>query len=380
MDQTLVAHTLLLYVLFFNGVIEVQSQRPTPEQGDAVSNFEPSLAVVIGILFIMFSITFFLLIFAKFHRRSSNLPLAAGGGAFTRSRRFSGIDKKLIESLPFFRFSTLKGSREGLECAVCLSKFEDVEILRLLPKCKHAFHIECIDNWLEHHSTCPLCRQKVGPDDLRVSNEMRLEMLIEREEEEDDGPRSSSHGSLRFGSSFRKIFSKGISLTNNYKDEENPTKEILFHKYNHRIVVSDVVYKNRWSNVSSSDIMFLNTEMLGALSSDRFVQVEGNPNTGGEMLKTKEEMERRRLWSANSKALCSSEMVGSSKEKRSQSEITGVSRFTHLKMKDGSDEEEDRRRQLWFPIARRTVQWFANRERTSDKNSNSNDQEEELDV
>ncbi|KAK4746782.1 hypothetical protein SAY87_025819 [Trapa incisa] len=75
------------------------------------------------------------------------------------------------------RVSSLRGSRSGLECSVCLSKFEDVEILQLLPKCKHAFHIGCTDHWLERHSTCPLCRCRISPNDPSIfaySNSMRL--------------------------------------------------------------------------------------------------------------------------------------------------------------------------------------------------------------
>lgn len=45
-----------------------------------------------------------------------------------------------------------------LDCAICLSVFEDDEIGRKLPGCGHAFHVECIDMWLNCHSTCPICR------------------------------------------------------------------------------------------------------------------------------------------------------------------------------------------------------------------------------
>jgi hypothetical protein len=62
--------------------------------------------------------------------------------------QFSGINKTVI--VTSFRFSSLKGSREGLECAVYLSKFEDIEILRLLPQCKHAFYINCVISGLKN--------------------------------------------------------------------------------------------------------------------------------------------------------------------------------------------------------------------------------------
>ncbi|MCO5549865.1 hypothetical protein L7F22_003339 [Adiantum nelumboides] len=43
-------------------------------------------------------------------------------------------------------------------CAVCLSEYEEDELLKRLPACSHLFHKECIDMWLFSHSTCPLCR------------------------------------------------------------------------------------------------------------------------------------------------------------------------------------------------------------------------------
>ncbi|KAK3436420.1 hypothetical protein EUGRSUZ_C01015, partial [Eucalyptus grandis] len=250
-----------------------------------VSNFQPSLAVVIGILSVMFSVTFVLLVYAKFCHRAGSTTAGSGDqenpAALTRSRsRFSGIDKTVIESLPFFRFSSLKGSKQGLECAVCLSKFEDIEILRLLPKCRHAFHIDCIDYWLEKHSSCPLCRHKVSAEDpanFTYTNSMRLmsqsdmrqdsnlELFVQREA----GIQGSS-SRFSIGSSFRKIFKS------NKEEEiqEEAEKQKILHKFNHRIIASDVVLKNRWSNLSSSDLMFLNSEMLNDLSSNRFSSLE----------------------------------------------------------------------------------------------------------
>jgi hypothetical protein len=47
------------------------------------------------------------------------------------------------------------------DCSVCLGEFRDGESLRLLPKCSHAFHQQCIDKWLKSHSNCPLCRSNI---------------------------------------------------------------------------------------------------------------------------------------------------------------------------------------------------------------------------
>ncbi|XP_022751716.1 E3 ubiquitin-protein ligase ATL42-like isoform X1 [Durio zibethinus] len=412
--------SLVLLFLLFHVDAQSPSSVNNPATGDAVSNFRPSLAVVIGILCVMFTLTFFLLVYAKCCHRGATVHGNHPPRILHRTRsQLSGIDKKVIESLPFFKFSSLKGSKQGLECAVCLSKFEDIEILRLLPNCKHAFHINCIDQWLEKHSSCPLCRQKVNAKDQTIftySNSMRF-LLNQSELREDSDielyvQREQENGSSRFsiGSSFRKT-EKGDIENEVLIQEEDCDKDgdgRAFHKFNHKIIVSDVVLKNRWSSVSSSDLMFLNSEMLNDISSNRFSSLETDdvrftktrPIENEQIMKIKEEMEIKRLFerkvssinkdnpvsapglpsTSNSAATSShTSRVVNQAEKRSMSEITAVSRFrdvsTRNRMSESSLSEtytkEERIRRLWLPIARRTVQWFANRERRSQQSQNT---------
>ncbi|WCJ30193.1 RING/U-box superfamily protein [Euphorbia peplus] len=70
----------------------------------------------------------------------------------------SGVDQSFIDTLPVFKYKSIIGLKNPFDCAVCLCEFEDEDKLRLLPKCSHAFHMDCIDTWLLSHSTCPLCR------------------------------------------------------------------------------------------------------------------------------------------------------------------------------------------------------------------------------
>ncbi|KAK9279095.1 hypothetical protein L1049_012770 [Liquidambar formosana] len=72
-----------------------------------------------------------------------------------------GLDSSIISSIPIFVYDKEKF---GLECVICLSVFEENEIGRNLPKCGHAFHVECIDMWLNSHSNCPICRAPVVCD------------------------------------------------------------------------------------------------------------------------------------------------------------------------------------------------------------------------
>lgn len=74
-----------------------------------------------------------------------------------------GLEVSVLNSLPLFVYSEL--THKDLDCAVCLSEFEEGETGRVLPKCHHSFHIECIDMWFHSHSTCPICRSRVEPVD-----------------------------------------------------------------------------------------------------------------------------------------------------------------------------------------------------------------------
>jgi hypothetical protein len=57
-------------------------------------------------------------------------------------------------------------------CSICIDDFEDGEKIRVLPKCRHGFHTECIIPWLtERQSCCPLCKTSVlGSDDDQEDN------------------------------------------------------------------------------------------------------------------------------------------------------------------------------------------------------------------
>jgi hypothetical protein len=51
-------------------------------------------------------------------------------------------------------------------CSICIDDFEEEELIRYLPKCKHAFHTDCIMPWLtERQGCCPLCKTAVLESD-----------------------------------------------------------------------------------------------------------------------------------------------------------------------------------------------------------------------
>ncbi|KAI3824429.1 hypothetical protein L1987_05888 [Smallanthus sonchifolius] len=139
----------------------------SPSPGYQYADFNPS---IITIIVILVAALFLMGFFTIYIRRRSN----EGGVSIRRvlsMRRATaasrGLDSSVIETFPTFVYSTVKSHKIGkgaLECAVCLNEYEDEETLRLIPKCDHVFHPECIDAWFENHVTCPVCRANLVPD------------------------------------------------------------------------------------------------------------------------------------------------------------------------------------------------------------------------
>ncbi|XVE60548.1 hypothetical protein DITRI_Ditri05aG0137600 [Diplodiscus trichospermus] len=169
------ANALLFFFCFLVSFSTAQSQAipapppPSNSYGMDGPKFNPSMAIVMVILVTAF---FFMGFFSVYIRqcaerrgRGGNWDAPVNFGR--RSRRLTrGLDESVIESFPTFLYSTVKGLKIGkgtLECAVCLNEFEDDETLRLIPKCSHVFHPDCIDAWLSSHSTCPVCRANLAP-------------------------------------------------------------------------------------------------------------------------------------------------------------------------------------------------------------------------
>ncbi|XP_077238236.1 RING-H2 finger protein ATL13-like [Tasmannia lanceolata] len=135
----------------------------------------------------------------------------------------SGVDQSFIDALPVFLYKAIIGLKNPFDCAICLCEFEPDDKLRLLPKCSHAFHLECIDTWLLSHSTCPICRGSLIPDFSPNNNGSPIVLLLESgsdssreiisDREGVVGIRGSGtpvgfHGEDEFGSSFTDISQK----------------------------------------------------------------------------------------------------------------------------------------------------------------------------
>lgn len=160
----------------------IPSPATPPPSGNRIS---PAVLFVIVILAVLFFISGLLHLLVRFlvkhpsttadasSSRSNRYPEISTSDALQRQLQQlfhlndSGLDQAFIDALPVFHYKEIVGggngngngaAQEPFDCAVCLCEFTEKDKLRLLPMCSHAFHLNCIDTWLQSNSTCPLCR------------------------------------------------------------------------------------------------------------------------------------------------------------------------------------------------------------------------------
>ncbi|KAK9013730.1 hypothetical protein V6N11_041728 [Hibiscus sabdariffa] len=103
------------------------------------------------------------------HQARQN-PREQNGPAAVSPQRMvgvTGLDESTIESfekMVLGESRRIPGPNDGT-CPICLSEYLSKDTIRCIPKCKHCFHAECIDEWLRMNTTCPVCRNKPSAGD-----------------------------------------------------------------------------------------------------------------------------------------------------------------------------------------------------------------------
>ena len=76
------------------------------------------------------------------------------------------LTEEELDNLPVASFEHAEADmfKYSNTCAICLDDFQPTEQIRLLVRCQHAFHVECIDPWLTTKKrTCPVCKTEAWP-------------------------------------------------------------------------------------------------------------------------------------------------------------------------------------------------------------------------
>ncbi|KAK8915932.1 putative RING-H2 finger protein ATL12 [Platanthera zijinensis] len=80
-----------------------------------------------------------------------------------------GVDPILVAAIPTIKYCREAfRSKEDAQCSICLAEYQEKDVLRVMPTCLHNFHLTCIDEWLEKHLTCPICRLPLNTNDARL--------------------------------------------------------------------------------------------------------------------------------------------------------------------------------------------------------------------
>uniref|UniRef100_A0A0D9VHD4 RING-type E3 ubiquitin transferase n=1 Tax=Leersia perrieri TaxID=77586 RepID=A0A0D9VHD4_9ORYZ len=237
---------LLLLVVVGGGFYVANAQESPPQpplRRTATSTVSRTVSTAITVVIGLFFLLVFLCVIVNQCCDSSGA--GAGGhqgqsAVVRRGRR--GLDPATVAAIPIVPYAEIRKHRSGgLECAVCLTAFDDGDDLRLLPRCSHAFHPDCIDPWLEGHVTCPLCRANLEkqpppspPADVEFTStppprppaaieadEVRLEVAVEaaisdeeerRREEEEEAAELERLRAARRAARMPRSHSTGHSL------------------------------------------------------------------------------------------------------------------------------------------------------------------------
>lgn len=86
------------------------------------------------------------------------------------------VSASLIRDLlPETKYGEEAGVEEGCSCAVCLLEFSSEDEIRCLRNCRHIFHRNCVDRWIDlDQKSCPLCRRAFVPDEMMEDYNQRL--------------------------------------------------------------------------------------------------------------------------------------------------------------------------------------------------------------
>ncbi|CAN6466916.1 unnamed protein product [Victoria cruziana] len=176
------------------------SSPPPDDPLGSSQSFRPIVAVVMVMICAFFFMGFIIIYLRHCQTESTRSELAFHARLrLSRSVR-RGLDTHTIESFPTFTYSDVKSLKIGkgsLECAVCLCEFQDDDRLRLLPRCSHVFHPECIDEWLSSHVTCPVCRADLREDSgTAVPEAVAIDIPAETDGSGNDGQEVAGRSGL----------------------------------------------------------------------------------------------------------------------------------------------------------------------------------------
>lgn len=92
-------------------------------------------------------------------RREQNLPRTLQEVIVQQRKPSRGGGAAYLVAVPTVAYTAgMDLASTEAECTICLAEFVVGEGIQVLGRCKHGFHEQCIQQWLNSQSSCPTCR------------------------------------------------------------------------------------------------------------------------------------------------------------------------------------------------------------------------------
>ncbi|XP_021728105.1 RING-H2 finger protein ATL78-like [Chenopodium quinoa] len=164
---------LLLHSPFHPSPPTIEASTPTyqvldPNSSHGNPGFDANIVMILAVLISALICSFCINAFIRFVIKCSSRITGEPNYYLNiishdqKKKSCNGLDKKALKTFPVVKYSKeVKIQGLDTECVICLSEFKGGEKVRILPKCHHGFHVNCIDKWLSSNSSCPTCRQSL---------------------------------------------------------------------------------------------------------------------------------------------------------------------------------------------------------------------------
>ncbi|KDP29209.1 hypothetical protein JCGZ_16598 [Jatropha curcas] len=191
---------------------------PPPPSGSFLSPLLISLAILVGACLLLLTYHF---LFVKYCLRRETRLANSISTAIQAGEMSLGVEENVLKSIPILLHSNNKNNHNNFrvdqnECVICLGELQEGEKVRLLPNCRHVFHVPCIDYWFLSHTNCPICRAPIIPpsppmkDSINSRREITQNLTQSHEHgDEDDGGCSGRND----GGSYDSGGSNGVNVS-----------------------------------------------------------------------------------------------------------------------------------------------------------------------
>lgn len=98
-----------------------------------------------------------------------------------------GLSASSLAAIPLVKYEAKGEALAGCPveerdtCPICMDDFKPDDTVRVLPPCKHIYHVGCIDTWFQRSTQCPTCRADLrSPEELAAVEQARQQMQRQR--------------------------------------------------------------------------------------------------------------------------------------------------------------------------------------------------------